>query len=193
MTRFLLVLFLVLSGCGYAFQGSGSILPEDIKSVYIPQAVNDTTEPGLAQLVTEAMQERFERFGVVRLVDSLADADAVLNTRIISLNRNKTTVTSGTDTALQFDSVLTIAASIQRTTGPLIWQNRMIQARKTFGTASNVVVASSPEFAAGGLNQGDLAALNTREVARGQESQVLEDLAVQAARQVYMQAVEPDF
>lgn len=193
MTRYLLVLFLAFSGCGYAFQGSGSVLPEDVKSVYIPQAINDTTEPGLAQLVTEAMQERFERFGVVRIVDSLADADAVLNTRIVSLNRNKTTVTSGTDTALQFDSVLTIAASIQRTTGPLIWENRLIQARKTFGTASNVVVASSPGFAAGSLNQGDLAALNTREIARGQESQVLEDLAVQAARQVYMQAVEPDF
>ena len=193
MQAIFLGVLLFFTGCGYTFQGSGSVLPEDVKNVYVPLAVNDTTEPGLARLVTEAMQERFERFGVVQVVDSLNQADAVLNTRIVSLSRNKRTVTSGTDTALQLDSVLTLAVNLRRTSGPLLWENKMIQARRTFGTSSNVVVTSSPGFASGGLNQGDLDALDSREIARGQEGQVLELLATQAARQVYTQAVEPDF
>jgi hypothetical protein len=127
------------------------------------------------------------------VVESLGEADAVLNTTILSLRRDRTTVTSGTATALQFDSVLTLAVNLRRTSGPLLWENRALVTRKSFGTSSDVVVTSSPGFAGGGLNQGDLASLNTREIARGQEQQVLEDLALLAARLVYDQAVAPDF
>jgi len=187
------VLSFSLAACGYTFQGSGSVLPPDVKSVYIPLAENSTTEIGLAELVTEALRERFERFGVLRVVESSANADAILKARILALKRGSSTVTSTTDTALQIESLLTISAELKRPSGNMLWRGDRVQARKVFGTTSNVVVTSSPEFAAGSLNEGDLSGLNSREIARGQESQVLEQLAEQVARQVYNDAVAPDF
>jgi outer membrane lipopolysaccharide assembly protein LptE/RlpB len=188
-----LFLLIALTACGYTFQGSGSVLPEDIKTIYIPLAENYTTEVGLADLVTEAVRERFERFGVVQLSEELAGSDAILKLKILSVQRATNTVTSNTSTALSLDSTVTIAAMLQRLNGSLLWKNDQIRVQKSFATSQEAVVANSPGFASGNLNQSDLGNLNAREIARGQEQQVFDILAEQAARQIYNEAVAPEF
>ncbi|MCB0335083.1 MAG: hypothetical protein KDD62_02220 [Bdellovibrionales bacterium] len=180
-------------GCGYTFQGGGSVLPEDVKNVYIPLVQNNTSELGLSQLVTEALRDRFERYGVLFVVDDLQDADAVLNAKILNLRRETRTSTATTDTALQFDSELTITADLVRVTGQTLWRGGRIASSKTFGTSSSVVVTSSVDFLGSSLNTNDLNQLDTRELSRGQEQEILEDLAENVAQKVYNQAVLPDF
>lgn len=191
-----LLLLLVSTGCGYTFQGSGSVLPPDVKRIYIPRVENNSAEFQLTSLVTESLRDRFERFGVVAVVDELGDADAVLRARILKIKRNTATSTSKTDTALQVDTTMTFAAELRRVSGPVLWRNTNLAVTKSFGSASAAVVTTSPQFAGGTLSPSDLASLEatgTREVARGQESEAFNQIADEAARIVYDAAVAPDF
>lgn len=181
------------SACGYAFVGGGSVLPADVKRIYIPLTENETTEANLARIVTEALQDRFERYGVVEVVDKITEADAVLKTKIISVTKDTKTSTSGTDTALQYDIKMVISAELQRVTGQILWSNRAISAAQTYGATGSVVVTSSADFALSSLSASDLSGMSSREVARSQESEALDAMAEKVARAVYDQAVAPEF
>ncbi|RIL11407.1 MAG: hypothetical protein DCC75_02350, partial [Proteobacteria bacterium] len=145
-----------LSGCGYTFQGSGTVLPPDVKKVYIPFVENQSTEAGLSTLLTEALRDRFERYGVVTVVEENSEADAVLKAKIIKVKRAAASVTSGTDRALQQDVSLTVAAELKRITGGLLWRNPSLQVTSAYGAASSAVVTSSSEFAYNTLGASDL-------------------------------------
>jgi outer membrane lipopolysaccharide assembly protein LptE/RlpB len=192
--RFLaLAVVLTLSGCGYAFQGSGSVLPADVRSVYVPIVENNSTEIGLNAMLTEAIRDRFERFGVVRVVEDMNDADAVLRARILRVKKGTASVTSGTDTALQQDLVMTVAAELRRVTGPVLWRASDLTVSKSIGATSGAVVTSSADFASGGLGAGDVDQLDSREVSRGQEAEAMQQLAEDTAKRIYDEAVAPDF
>lgn len=75
-----LLLPLVWGCAGYRL---GSMLPPDIRSVYVPTAVNQTEEPLLELACTDAILERIQTDGSLRIEDQdLADAEltVVLNT-----------------------------------------------------------------------------------------------------------------
>lgn len=197
LTRTLfLSIFFVVSGCGYGFQGSGSILPPDVKRVYIPRVENNSVELSLSSVLTEALRDRFERYGVVTIVDEIGQADAVLRARILKIKRQAGSVTSSTDTALDVDTTMTVAAELKRVTGPVLWRNQAISVTRSFGSSAGVVVTTSPQFAGGNLSAGDLAQLEaggTREVARGQEGDAFSSMCDETARLIYQAAVAPDF
>jgi outer membrane lipopolysaccharide assembly protein LptE/RlpB len=187
------VLSTFFCGCGYQLQGSGSVLPPEIKRVYIPIVENDTTDTSLTQLVTESLRDRFERFGVVTVVEESNEADAILRARIKNVRRDTRSVTSDTDSALQFDLTLGLAAELQQIDGPILWRNRDLRVVRAAGATGDVVVTNSADFASGGLGSGDLAALDNREVSRGQEQEAFQQLADSVAKLVYDEAVAPDF
>lgn len=193
--KFTLLAFLIaaISSCGYTFRGSGSVLPSDIKTVYIPSVENNSSEGGLTQVVTEALRDEFERYGALYVVNNRSEADTILSARIIDVNRRTRTSTSVNDTALQFETELVLSADLKRINGQTLWSSNRINVSSSFGTASNAVVTSSADFASGDINAGDLGSLNNREIARGQERDVLEQLAEKSARMIYNQAVSPDF
>lgn len=184
---------MLLSGCGYVFSGGGSTLPVDVKRIYVPMAENDTPESGLSLLVTEAMRDALEQYGVVSVVDTVRDADAVMRIRIRSVKRETRSVTSGTDTVLQMTTNLVLSGELRRVTGQVLWANPAISVARSFGTTNQVVVTSSADFASGSMNPQDLANLSSREVSRGQEQAAFEVLSTQAATLMYQQAVAADF
>jgi hypothetical protein len=180
-------------GCGYTFQGSGSVLPQDVKKIYVPLVENNTPEAGLDRVITEALQDQFERYGTFYVVDNMNDADAVLKVRVLSIQRNNRTTSSGTDSALQVQSVLNLSGELRRVSGPVLWANPQISQTASYGAVSGAVVANSADFSGGSLGSNSLSSLNSREVSRSQEGQVLETLAEQAARAIYQEAVLPEF
>lgn len=187
------VVFFQLVGCGYTFSGGGSVLPPEIKRVAIPLVENSSTETGLTTVVTEALRDQFERYGVLTVVEESQDADAILNARILKVRRATSTVSARDDGALQQDTSMVLAAELRRTDGPVLWRNKRIVVTKVSATSSDTVVTSSVDFAGGTIGAGDLRSLDSREVSRGQEQEALNSLAEQAARIVYDQAVMPDF
>ena len=184
---------MALYGCGYTFQGSGSDLPPDVKRIAIPFAENDSTEPGLSTVVTEALRDQFDKYGVITVVDENENPDAVLTVKILAVQRQTGTVTSTTQSALQLDTVLTMSAELKRPNNQLLWQNPKLKISKSVSADKSSVVTSSADFASGSLSASDLQKLGDREVFRGQEQTALEDLADQAATQIYADAVTPDF
>lgn len=74
-------LALLLTGCvGYRL---GSMLPVDIKTVYLPTFVNETDEPLIERETTSAMIEEIQKDGSLRIVDTREEADAILDVTLI--------------------------------------------------------------------------------------------------------------
>ncbi len=194
MKKLLVTFFSInLLACGFQFQGSGSVLPSSIKTVYIKDVINNSTESQAGLLLTEALKDRFDRYGTLQVVESELAADAVLETEIIRFERQSAAVTAATDTALQQDTIMGISAELVSNAGVTLWSNPRITLSQTFGSAANAVVTSAPGFASGGLNASDLGKLNEREIARSQEGQIVEDMTELAAKKIYEQAVLPEF
>ena len=180
-------------GCGYAFTGSGSILPPDVKKIYIPIVENNTTDSTLSNVLTESLQDHFEQYGAVAVVDSVAEADAVLRVKVLKIKKGSDTTTSKTDTTLQQNTVLTVGAELRRTSGPLLWKNPQFNVSQSYGTTAGSILTSSSSFAGGGLTASDLASLDSRELSRGQEEEALATMADAVAAKIYNDAVAPDF
>jgi outer membrane lipopolysaccharide assembly protein LptE/RlpB len=184
---------IVLTSCGYTFQGSGSVLPPDVKKIQIPIVENNSPDSLLTQLVTEALRDQFERYGVVTVVEDVTEADAVLKAKILKVSRKARTVTSNTDTVQQYDTSMDMSAELRKANGQVLWANPSFSISKAVGTSKDLVVSSSADFASGNLSSSDLASQDSREVARGQEQDALDNISRLAARKIYDDAVAPDF
>lgn len=186
------VLFLS-AGCGYTFRGSGTSLPANVRSVYIADTVNLSSEGGLAEIVTEALKTEFDRYGAITITDSERTADAVLTSKVVNVRRDSTAVTSRTDIGVQFDTALVMDAELRQKSGSILWRATNMSITRLSAANSDLVVTSSADFAGGNLDSSDLGQLNNREIARGQDEQVLQNLAEQFAKRAYQEAVAPEF
>jgi outer membrane lipopolysaccharide assembly protein LptE/RlpB len=193
-TLYLIILLaFFLMSCGYQFQGSGSILPPDVKTVAIPLVQNDTTDSTLTLTLTEALRSRFDRYGVVTVVERADDADAVLSTRIVKVSTDVQGVTSATDIELESSVTMDISAELKRQSGQVLWRNPNLRVTKSYASVSDTVVTSSSSFAQSGISSGSLSTLGSREVSRGQQQEALEELIDDVAQTIYFRAVASDF
>ncbi len=186
--------FLVLvTGCGYSFQGSTTILPSSVRKVFVAQVKNNSTDARLAVLVTEALRDRFDRGGVITLVDSIDDADAVLTASIKRVDGGAVTSTSTTNQALQVNNTLVLSAELRRLNGQILWNNPSLVVNRYSAATRSAVQTSTGDFASTGLLASDVVGLNDREVARSQQQSVYGPLVDEAARRVFEESVGPDF
>ncbi len=188
------ILFMgMVSSCGYHFQGSTSILPNDIKSVYISPVENFTTEARLGVEVREALISRFERYGAIEVAEKKPQADAVLDVRILKLEARTRNVSGSNDVVLEQELAMVIGGELRRKSGQILWRTSGIQASSSFADVSDVVVTSSSSFAQSGIGSGSLGTLGSREVSRAQQDQALSDLTEEVTRKLYLEAVAADF
>lgn len=121
----------LLNGCvGYKL---GSMLPADIKTVYIPMFVNKTTEPMIEIDATDAAIREIQQDGSLRVVNE-EEADAVL----------EVTLTSYTLSPLAYDKTaktkadeyrMTLVASVvlkRRATDEVVVENPAVPGESTF-------------------------------------------------------------
>lgn len=186
-------LAVALFGCGYAFQGSGSVLPDDIETVAIRVSDNLTPISGLDLSFTEKLRSRFDRYGVVKIVEGSKDADAELLTKILSIATHVRDTTGDTDIALEQELIMTFSAELRRRNGQVLYRNKNILVIDSFAATSDVVVTSSSSFVQGGISADTLGNLGSREVSRGQAREASEDLMEEAARRIYLEAVAEEF
>jgi len=189
----ILGLVLTFTGCGYQFRGSGSVLPEDVKTVAIAKVENNTTQSGLADDLQDAIISEFERYGAVRVIEDVNQADAILNTRVVKLETLVRNVTTGTDIALEYDLVMRVNAELTRANGQLLYKNDELSVSESFAGTGDVVVTGSSAFAQSSLNSGTLGTLSTREVSRGAQETALEELVDEVSRRIYLEAVAESF
>lgn len=82
MLRFILALCgsaLLLSACGYQFQGRRNPLKElGIERIYVEQFRNETYRPGVEQLFSSAMIREIQKSRAFTLVNDKTQADAIM-------------------------------------------------------------------------------------------------------------------
>ncbi len=182
-----------MSSCGYHLQGSSSVLPPDVKRIAIKPVENLTTEVSLSARLTEALRSRFERYAVVKVVEPNQSRDAELITKIISLDTQTRSTSGNTDIAQELDLIINISAELKRTNGQILYKNPLIQRREPIATSGNLVVTSSSSFAQGSIAAQNLSGLSAREIARGQQEQIIDDMLDEVARSIYLNAVSAEF
>ena len=78
------LLLLALQGCGYSVVRYGSGLG-DVRRVAIVGLTNDSFEPGVEALVSDALAREFAQRGALRLVEDPATADLVIGGSVKSV------------------------------------------------------------------------------------------------------------
>ncbi|MDH4267207.1 MAG: LPS assembly lipoprotein LptE [Deltaproteobacteria bacterium] len=104
---------LFFTGCGYHFQGGGTSLPPDIRSVAVPIFANSTTQTGIESEVTRALVDKF--ISAKRLsVSGQNSADALLKGTVKSFTATSVAVTGGTQITTGYRATLTVEIIFQR-------------------------------------------------------------------------------
>lgn len=121
-----------LAGC--ASYRLGSMLPPYVKTVYVPIAGNNTSEPFIEADVTRAVVQEIQRDGSLRLAGGPEEADAILAITVtkfeleaLTYERERKTAANEYRVLLRARTILTDAKS-----GRVITQNPDVYGEGTF-------------------------------------------------------------
>jgi hypothetical protein len=81
-----LLLGLVVAGCGYSLAGRGAFLPDYIQAIGVPLFTNSTTVFDVEQVLTQHVRQEFIGRGNYRVVPEAAGVDAVLTGNVNSIS-----------------------------------------------------------------------------------------------------------
>lgn len=115
ITVVVVLLVLGLSGCGYSLVRYGSGLG-DVRRVAIRGITNDSFEPGVETLVSDALAREFLRRGALRLVDSPETADIVIGGAVKRVQVRRRSFSSILF-ALEYEVRMEVALSLARRDG----------------------------------------------------------------------------
>ena len=159
----LVMLTVVVAGCGYTLAGRGSFLPDYIETVGIPVFANQTPVFEVEQLLTQEVRQQFIGRGRYQVSSGDTGVDAVLDGAIRNIR-----ITPASFTADQQATryVFTLTASIifrDVTTNEVLWENpelvfsdeyevatgdgSVASASSFFGQRSNAVDRIATDFA----------------------------------------------
>lgn len=122
----------VLSGCGtYRL---GSMLPPSIKTVYVPTAANETSEPFIEVDVTRAIMQEIQTDGSLKIASVPEEADSVLTVTLreytlepLTYDRERRTAANEYRLLLRARVLLTDSK-----TGKVLVENPLVQGESTF-------------------------------------------------------------
>lgn len=127
---------MLLTACGYHRVRPGNNVPSNIKSIAIPVFRNDTYEPGIEVLLTEALREQFLRSGFVRLTD-VQNADAVVAATIKNFSL-KAISFSQTDYATEYRASIVMRIKLVTRKGKVLWQDRKVSRIEDFRVSIDI-------------------------------------------------------
>jgi len=136
----LLLLLLSLAclwGCGYRLAGKETHVPPGVRSVAIPTLVNQTLEPGIEIVFTQAFLKEFIKDRRVRVVDR-READSIFegvikSLIILSVSYDK----SGY--ALEYQTIVMMDITLKRQNGEVLWKEKDLIERAWYRTNPTVI------------------------------------------------------
>lgn len=180
---------LFVASCGYNFAGTGSRMPEDVKTLSFGPILNSTREVGLEKVVREALEDEISARGRLEVVP-IGQGDVVLAGTVAGYETRPAALNERGE-ALQYTSTLSLVLDLRRrTNGKLLWQTQRYRAEEDFSAVPGVVVTSSSRFQKQTLNSQDLALFTDIQLSEGQRREANERLVENAAREIYNQMME---
>jgi hypothetical protein len=176
-------------GCGYRLAGVGEHVPSTAQTIRIQTFRNHTRENGLDVHLRRALEDEFRRHGVVRVVTE-GDADLELSGDIRRFTTQPVAF-SATDEAVQYQGIMHVGMRlVERATGRVLHETKLLQETQDFGAVSGVVIASSPHFQRGTIDARDLSTLTNVQIGEARRREALRDLVDITARDIYLQTME---
>ena len=128
----LLLVLVVLAGCGYHLAGKGSTLPSHVHHLSVPLFENRTAQPEIAQRITEQVTNEMIGRGVEVASGAGEDADAILNGVVNSYT--SVPVGIGTDgRATRYEIVIQVAAELRdRRDESVLWKDEHFLFRRQY-------------------------------------------------------------
>jgi outer membrane lipopolysaccharide assembly protein LptE/RlpB len=121
----ILLLCLLFSGCGYHFQGTGTGLAPEIRSVAIPIFANRTLQTGIETEVTRALVDRFTSARRLE-VTGRSTADALLTGTVRSLDNYPVALSGSIQAATQYRLTVVLEMTlVQQQNGKVLWKGEM--------------------------------------------------------------------
>ena len=128
----IVLLALSSSGCGYALAGRGSFLPDYIRTVGIPQFVNNSTFFQVEQTLTEKIRAEFIGRGRYAVLPAAEGADAVVSGTVTSISVQPVGFTDQ-QLASRYLFVLTMNVEYTDTrTNQVLWSNSALTYREEY-------------------------------------------------------------
>jgi len=178
-----------VSGCGYHLAGSGTAVPVGATSMSVAVFGNHSREPGLEVALRRSIEEEFRSRGPLTVKPD-PDGDLVVSGTIRRFQTSPVAFT-GVGEAVQFQGIIQIAFRLtERSTGKVLYENKLLQESLEFGATSNVVVTTSPNFQRGTIDARDLAQMTNVQLSEARRRTTLRDLLELLARDVYVQSME---
>jgi outer membrane lipopolysaccharide assembly protein LptE/RlpB len=143
-----------VSACGYGFSGQGQF-PEGVQHIFVEVFDNRTSKTGIERIVTNQVIDEFTRQRQKSLVDSAANADAILKGTIRTIS-TRTVARVGTEVASQREVVMTVDLTLVRQNGgQILWAAKGIQDRQIYDVAqqSQIITNQNETDAIGVLSE----------------------------------------
>jgi len=130
----LLILMLVVTGCGYTPRGLSPGI--GVKTLFIQPLKNRTAEPFLDSLVTNSLVEWFGRDSRLRLVADAKDAEAVLSGEITSYSRRSVSY-NRLDKIREYRSDMRVNANLRRVAdGKILWKDSVSWSEESLNSSN---------------------------------------------------------
>jgi hypothetical protein len=118
-----LALAVASSSCGYALAGRGSFLPDYIRTIGIPQLVNNTTFFQVEQVLTEKIRTEFIGRGNYDVIPDETGADAVVSGNVLAITVQPIAL-SDQQLASRYTFTITMKVAFTDTrTNMVLWSN----------------------------------------------------------------------
>ncbi|MEA3466578.1 MAG: LptE family protein [Thermodesulfobacteriota bacterium] len=122
ITLGIMLILLLLSGCGYHLPGRGNSLPDDVQKVVINPFENKTTQPFIETQLTNEVRDQFARRRTLDVVASVDQADVLLSGTIVGYRSNAIAYDTNDDIT-EYRLTMTVEANLARVNGEeVLWQ-----------------------------------------------------------------------
>ena len=152
----LLVLFLgACVGCGYHLARRGTEIPANVRTLAIPVFENRSYEPGVEDLVTDALIQEFHRHRWVRIVSS-SEADAIL-TGVVRDFTTTPIAFSTKDYAAEYRAQARCSIWVKGRDGHVLWSDENISVDEDYQANTDIFLSEGNKRRAIQLLAADLA------------------------------------
>ena len=167
----LLVVTILAGGCGYSLAGRGSFLPEYIRSIGVPQFVNNTQVYEVDRRVSDRVRAELTNRGKYKVFPAETGVDAVLTGEIRSITIAPASFNQQQQ-ATRYAAIMTAKVEFKDLkTGKVLWSNPSMQFRDEFEPTTGTSAIDPTAFF-------------------GQDTNALERLATEFARSVVSALME---
>jgi outer membrane lipopolysaccharide assembly protein LptE/RlpB len=174
-----------LVGCGYSFVTPGAHLPSGLRTVYVADIDDRSTDPELTDALERELRRILRSSGRFALASSHDAADAVLDVELVG-TLSRPVAFDDLDEVLDYETTMRVDAVLRSREGEVLWEGRGIGATRAHAAVAGAVITSSSAFqSTERLTDEDLASYDTVQLGEQRAKHARDQLVGDLAGNIY--------